>query len=186
MHITLAYFYNILLFITSEPGGKKDSLLSVEPGLMIWTILIFIILVLILKKYAWKPLLKSLHDREQGIKDSVEKAENMKLDALKILEENKKLLAKADEESRKILNESKQLAEKVRAELMGKAQEDAQKVIKQALAEIEREKISALNELKDEIASLAVGAAGRIIDENLDENKQKKIIDDFINQIPKN
>ena len=186
MHIILAYFYNILLFITNEPGAKKDTLLSVEPGLMIWTILIFIMLVLILKKYAWKPLLNSLHDREQGIKDSVEKAENMKAEALKILEENKKLLAKADEESRKILNESKQLAEKVRTDLMGKAQEDAQKVIKQALSEIEREKISALNELKDEIASLAVGAAGRIIDENLDAAKQKKIIDDFINQIPKN
>ncbi len=186
MHIFLAYFYNILLFVSNEPGGKKDTLLSVEPGLMIWTILIFIILVVILKKYAWGPLLKSLHDREQGIKDSVEKAEYLKQEAEKILEENKKLLAKADEESRKILNESKQLADKLRTDLMGKANEDAQKVIQQAKAEIEREKVSALNELKDEIANLAVQAAGKIIDENLDQNKQKKIIDDFINQIPKN
>jgi F-type H+-transporting ATPase subunit b len=186
MHIFLAYFYNILLLVGNEPGGKKDTLLSVEPGLMIWTILIFIILVVILKKYAWGPLLKSLHDREQGIRDSVEKAEYLKQEAEKILEENKKLLAKADEESRKILNESKQLADKVRSDLMGKANEDAQKVIQQAKAEIEREKVSALNELKDEIANLAVQAAGKIIDENLDQNKQKKIIDDFINQIPKN
>ncbi len=186
MHLFLAYFYNILLLVTSEPGGKKDTLLSVEPGLMIWTILIFVILVIILKKYAWGPLLKSLHDREQGIKDSVEKAEYLKQEAEKILEQNKKLLASADEESRKILNESKQLADKVRNDLLTRANEDAQKVIQQAKAEIEREKVAALNELKDEVASLAVQAAGKIIDENLDQNKQKKIIDDFINQIPKN
>jgi F-type H+-transporting ATPase subunit b len=186
MHVISAYLFNIFLFISNEPTGKKDTLLSVEPGLMIWTILIFIILVIILKKYAWGPLLKSLHDREKGIKDSVDKAENMKLEAERILEENKKLLAKADEDARKVLNESKQLAEKLRAELMSKANEDAQKAITQARAEIEREKVSALNELKDEIANLAVQAAGKIIDENLDANKQKKIIDQFISQIPKN
>jgi F-type H+-transporting ATPase subunit b len=185
MHIIPAYFYNIFLFV-SQPSGKKDTLLSVEPGLMIWTVLIFIILVVLLKKYAWGPLIKSLHDREQGIKDSVDKAEYLKQEAEKILEENKLLLAKADEESRKILNESRQLADKIRSDLMSKANEDAQGVIQRAKAEIEREKVAALNELKDEIASLAVQAAGKIIDENLDANKQKKIIDDFINQIPKN
>jgi len=184
--IFLARFYNILLFVSNEHGEKKDTLLSVEPGLMIWTIIIFIILLLILKKYAWKPLLKSLSDREQNIRDSVEKAEYLKQEAEKILEEHKKLLAKADDDSRKILSESKQLADKLRTELMGKANEDAQKVIKQAKEEIQREKISALNELKDEIAGLAVQAAGKIIDENLDPDKQRKIIEEFMNQIPKN
>ena len=189
MHIALIYlakFFNVLLFVSNEHGEKKDTLLSVEPGLMIWTVVIFIILLLILKKYAWGPLLKSLGDREQGIKDSVEKAENLKLEAEKILEEHKKLLASADEEARKQLNDSKQLAEKLRQELMAKANEDANKVITRAKAEIEREKIAALNQLKDEIASLAVGAAEKILDENLDAGKQKRIIDAFINQIPKN
>lgn len=186
-NIILANFYNIFMFIQHEPvAEKKDTLLSVEPGLLIWTVLIFIILLLILKKYAWGPMLKSLNDRSQSIKDSIEKAEYLRQEAERILEENKKLLAKADEDSRKVINESKQMAEKLRTDLMTKANEDAQKVIQQAKAEIQREKVLALNELKDEIAGLAVQAAGKIIDANLDAGKQKKIIDDFINQIPKN
>jgi F-type H+-transporting ATPase subunit b len=164
-YIFLAKFYNIILFISNDPHEKKDTLLSVEPGLLIWTIIIFVILLLILKKYAWGPLLKSLNDREQGIKDSVEKAEYLKQEAEKILAQNKALLAKADEDSRRIITEGKELAEKLR---------------------IEREKVAALNTLKDEIANLAVQAAGKIIDENLDAQKQKKIIDGFINKIPQN
>ena len=185
-NIFLAHFYSIFLFISSESGEKKDTLLSVEPGLMIWTILIFFILLLILKKFAWKPILKSLSDREQSIKDSIDKAEYLKEEAEKVLQENKKLLAKADEESRKVLNETKELAEKMRHELLSKTNEDAQKLIAQAKSEIEREKIAALNTLKDEIANLAVSAASKIIDENLDASKQKKIIDSFINKIPQN
>jgi len=70
-YIYLAKFYNVLLFISNDPHEKKDTLLSVEPGLLIWTIIIFFLLLLILKKYAWGPLLKSLNDREQSIKDSL-------------------------------------------------------------------------------------------------------------------
>ena len=185
-NIFLAQFYNIILFINPDTGEKKDTLLSVEPGLIIWTILIFVLLVLILKKYAWKPLLDALSERERGIKDSIEKAEYLKQEAEKILEENKRMLAKADEESRKILNESKELASKMRNELMSKTNEDAAKLLKQAKSEIEREKVAALNSLKDEVADLVVKAAGKIIDENLNTDKQKKLIDNFINKIPQN
>lgn len=185
-NIFLAHFYNVILFVSPDTGEKKDTLLSVEPGLMIWTIIIFFILLLLLKKFAWKPILKSLTDREQGIKDSIDKAEYIKQEAEKVLEENKKLLAKADEESRKMLNESKEMAEKVRHDLLLRTNEDAAKMIAQAKSEIEREKVAALNTLKDEIANLAVQAAGKIIDENLDPAKQKKLIDSFINKIPQN
>src|SRR5437773_1927392 len=172
MYIAIAYLYNILLLIQNEP--KKDTLLSVEPGLLIWTVIIFIILVLILKKFAWGPMLKSLHDREQGIKDTIEKAEYMKQESEKMLEEHKNLLAKADDESRKIISETREMAEKLRNDLIAKTNDDAHKLIVQAKSEIEREKMSALNSLKDEIANLAVQAAGKIIDENLDTNKQKQ------------
>jgi F-type H+-transporting ATPase subunit b len=174
------------MFIQSDPHEKKDTLLSVEPGLLIWTIIIFFILLLILKKFAWGPLLKSLNDREQGIKDSVEKAEYLKQEAEKILAENKALLAKADEDARKVIAESKELAEKLRQEMMTKTGEDTSRMISQAKGEIEREKLSALNSLKDEIANLAVQAAGKLIDENLDTEKQRKLIANFITKIPQN
>lgn len=181
----LASFYFIFIYFSQEKK-PEDTLLSVEPGLMIWTIIIFILLVLILKKLAWKPLLTSLSNREQMIKDSVEKAENLRNEAEKLLEENKKLLEQADAESRKRIAEGKEYGEKLKNDIIGKANEDTRKMVEQAKNEIVREKLSALNELKSEIASLAIRSAEKIIDENLDEKKQKKIIDGFINQIPKN
>jgi F-type H+-transporting ATPase subunit b len=184
-NILLAKF---LLILMSEGPGKtpEDTLLSVEPGLMIWTIIIFIILLYILKKLAWKPLINSLNNREQMIKDSVDKAERLRQEAEKMVDENRKLLEKADAESRKIINEGKEYADKVRNELLAKANQETNRMIERAKSDIEREKLSALNELKNEIANLAVGAAEKIIDENLDKKKQKKIIDSFIKQIPKN
>jgi len=185
-NIFLAKFYNIMLFISPETGEKKDTLLSVEPGLVIWTIIIFTILLFILKKFAWKPLLKSLNDREQGIKDSIERAEYLNQEAEKMLVENRALMAKADDEARKVIAEGKEFAEKIRNELISKTKDDTARMISQAKSEIEREKIGALNTLKDEIANLAVQAAGKIIDENLDAAKQKKLIESFINKIPQN
>lgn len=185
-YIFLAKFYNVIMFISSDPHEKKDTLLSVEPGLLIWTIIIFFLLLLILKKFAWGPLLKSLNDREQSIKDSVEKAEYLKQEAEKILAQNKALLAKADEDARKVISEGKELAEKLRNDMISKTNDDTTRMISQAKSEIEREKVAAMNSLKDEIANLAVQAAGKIIDENLDAAKQKKIIDGFIGKIPQN
>jgi len=182
----LAIFHPLFLFISNPEKTPEDTLLSVEPGLMIWTVIIFILLLLILKKTAWKPLLTSLSNREQTIKDSIEKAENLRLDAERMLEENKKRLEQADEESRKIINEGKAYAEKIRNELMNKTNEDTNRMVKQAKEEIEREKLAALDELRGEIADLAIGAAEKIIDENLDAKKQRKIIDGFIKQIPGN
>lgn len=185
-YIYLTKFFYTFLFVAQDTHEKKDTLLSVEPGLLIWTIIIFFVLLLILKKFAWGPLLKSLNDREQSIKDAVERAETLKQEAEQILAQNKAMLAKADEDSRRIIAEGRDLAEKMRAELVAKTNEDTSRMIAQAKSEIEREKVGALNSLKDEIANLAVQAAGKIIDENLDASKQKKIIDNFINQIPQN
>ena len=178
----------VLFYLFGEPhdSAPKDTLLSVNPGLIIWTIIIFTILLLILKKWAWKPLLASLNNREVMIRESVEKAEELKREAERMLNENKRILETAEDESRRIINEGKSYAEKVREDLMSKAQEDARRLITQAKAEIQREKAGALNELRDEVATLAIHAAGKIIDENLDEKKQQKIVERFIEKITRN
>jgi F-type H+-transporting ATPase subunit b len=185
-YLTSSIIFGVLMFISDDPHQKKDTLLSVEPGLLIWTIIIFFILLFLLKKFAWGPILKSLSEREKSIKDSIDKAELLKQESEKLLAQNRDLLAKADDEARKIISEGKEMAEKLRNDLMGKTHEDSAKMLQQAKAEIEREKMAALNELRNEIAQLATEAAGKIIDENLDPEKQKKIVNNFINQIPKN
>jgi F-type H+-transporting ATPase subunit b len=179
-------FFILLIFGEPPDNAQKDTLLSVNPGLIIWTIIIFVLLLFILKKWAWKPLLTSLNNRELLIRESVEKAEELRREADRILNENKKLLEKAEDQSRRIISEGKDYADKLRNDLMTKAQSDASRLVNQAKSEIEREKSSALNELRDEVANLAVQAAGKIIDENLDKKKQKKIVEKFIAKIPKN
>lgn len=189
----MIYYFSLLfnysmIFLFSEPAGHEDkpSLLSVNPGLIIWQIIIFIFLIILLSKIAWKPLLTALHTREQGIKDSLDQAEQLKKESLELMEQNKKILSDANSQSMKIINDSRDAANKLREELMVKAQEDSRKLLEQAKIEIKQEKDSAMSDLRNEVSDLAIKAAEKIIKDNLDAGKQKKIVDDFISQIPSN
>ena len=95
-------------------------------------------------------------------------------------------LSEANAKSMNIINEGKDTANKVREEIISKAHEDSRKLIDQAKEEIEQQKETALSEMKDEISNIAIKAAEKIINENLDSKKQKKIVDDFLTKIPKN
>ncbi|MBI4546984.1 MAG: F0F1 ATP synthase subunit B [Ignavibacteriae bacterium] len=161
-------------------------MLEVNPGLVIWTIVTFILLVIVLRKIAWKPLLEALNRREEHVRSSLERAEHAKQEAERILEENRKQLARAEAESQRILNEGRTLAEKLKAEIMDKANQQSRKVIEQAKLEIERDKDAALSELRGEVVHLAIMAAEKILDETLDENKHRKLIDGYLKSLPKN
>lgn len=184
-YLTLLFNYSFV-FLVSEPGHEKPSLLSVNPGLIIWQIIIFILLLILLKKIAWKPLLTALHTREQSIKDSLDQAEKLQKDAEALIEQHKKNLTDANVQSMKIINDAKETANKMRDELMMRAQEDSRKLIEQAKVEIKQEKETAMADLRNEVSDLAIRAAEKIIKDNLDENKQRKIVNDFISQIPNN
>ncbi len=173
----------VILFVQHE---EKPGLLSVNPGLIIWQIVIFLILLVLLKKIAWTPLLTALHSREQSIQNSLDHAEKLQKDAEGLVEQHKKNLADASIQSMKIINESKEIANKMREELMAKAQEDSRQLIEQAREEIRQEKVSAMADLRNEVSDLAIKSAEKIIKENLDAEKQKKIVSDFVSQIPKN
>ena len=185
-YFTLLYNYSLMFLLSQPVHEEKPALLSINPGLIIWQIFIFIILLFILKKIAWKPLLTALHTREQTIKDSIDQAEQLKKDAEILIEQNKKNMAEANVQSMKIINEAKDMANKMRDELITKANQDSRKLLDQAKAEITQEKESAMSDLRNEVSDLAIKAAEKIINDNLDEKRQKKIVNDFISQIPSN
>ncbi len=110
----------------------------------------------------------------------------LKKDSEDLLEQNKKILAEANAQSMKIINNSKEMASKMRDELMAKAQDDSRKLIEQAKIEINQEKETAMADLRNEVSDLAIKTAEKILRDNLDADKQKKIINDFITQIPSN
>ncbi len=178
--------FAFIALIASETEGGSASLLSVNGGLAFWTTVTFILLLLVLSKFAWKPILGALKQREDAIKDSLEQAEKAKEEAKKILAENQSSLAKAEEESKKIIEQSKQFAEGLKEQILKESREQAKKMIEDATAEIERKKDSAFDELKGQIAEISVKAAEKILKENLDADKNKVIVNKYINEISKN
>jgi len=161
-------------------------MLNPNPGLIIWTIITFILLLVLLKKFAWKPLLEALQRREETVRSSIERAEQAKIEAERLLDENRKQLERAGQEGQRILNENRALAEKLKDEIVEKANQQSRRMVDQAKQEIERDKEAALIQLRDEVAGLAIQAAGKILDETLDDDKHRKIVDAYLKGLPKN
>ena len=161
-------------------------MLYINPGLILWTILTFIILLFILSKVGWKPLVNALQAREQSIRDALQKAEEAKRESERMLAANTAAMAKANEETSRILKEGRELAEQMKSEIVAKAREGAKALMEQAKEDIQREKETALLQLRNEVADLAVNVAEKIIDETLDEAKRKKLVDSTLQSLPKN
>ncbi len=178
---------NNLAFLAFSGGGESSGgLLDVNPGLIIWTVITFVILLVLLKKMAWGPILNSLNEREAFIKDSLDKADQARIDAEKLLEENKANLAKAEEEAQKIIQQGREYSEKLKVQLLEESKAEAKKMIAEATSEIERKNQEAFNNLKDQVADIAVSAAEKIIRTNLDKEKQTKLVDEYLNDLNKN
>jgi F-type H+-transporting ATPase subunit b len=160
-------------------------MLDINPGLIIWTIITFIIVVLILRAAAWKPLLAALTAREEQIRSSLQHAEQAQQEAQRLLEENRQQLAAAEEQSQRIIREGRNLGERLKAEIMEKANASSRHMIEQAKEEIQREKEAALVQLRGEVADLAITAAGKILDANLDTAKQRQLVDAAIKDLNK-
>jgi F-type H+-transporting ATPase subunit b len=153
---------------------------------MIWTVITFVALMAVLGKFAWKPLLEALRKREEHVRTSIERAEQAREDAERILEENRKQLANAEREAQRILSEGRALGDKLKSEIVEQANQQTRRMVDQAKQEIDRDKEAALSQLRNEVANLAIGAAEKILDETLDEQKQRKLVDTYLKGLPKN
>jgi F-type H+-transporting ATPase subunit b len=159
-------------------------LLDPHLGTILWTIITFVVVLLILKKFAWPQLLASLDEREQRISDAISGAEQARQEAEKVLSEHQQKLVAAEDEARQIIAEAREAGENLRQDVVGQAKEEAQRAIDQARISIESEKRAAIAELRREMADLAVQAAGALIDANLDDDKNRSLVDDLISRIP--
>lgn len=143
------------------------DLLTPELGLFVWTLVAFLAVFFILKKFAWKPILKTLAERETGIAESIASAERMKKEMGMMQAENEKLMAQAREERTQMLKEAKTMSEGI----VSKAKEDtkaiADKMIAEAQQQIQQQKMAALTEVKNEIGNLAVEVAEKVLRKQL-------------------
>jgi F-type H+-transporting ATPase subunit b len=131
-------------------------------------------------------MLKMLGEREDQIRSALTQAEKARTDAAEMMKQNEKNLARAEAEYQKMIREGRALAEKLKEDIVAKARQQAELELTRAQEEIQRNLESAKLQLRSEVADLAIRAAEKILDETLDETKQKKLVDKFINQLPKN
>lgn len=157
-------------------------MMDIHPGLMIWTIISFVLLLVILKKIAWGPILKSLDEREKGIKDAINSAADAQAAADRTLDEYKIQMAEARTEAQSIIAKSRQEAERIREELISKSKEEAESLVEKAAKQIDLERQDAINQIKSEIATMVVDSASKIIGRTLNEEDHKRLILDSIEQ----
>ncbi len=165
---------------------SSGGILSFDPGFAIWELITLIIFIFLLAKYAIPVLRDSLEEREGRIKDSLSSAEKALNRAQKISEENERALRDAELKAQEIRKQAIDEAKAIRAERVEKSEEEARKILEQARHSIKQEKERALLELRDEVAQLALEAASKILDQEMDAEKNGRLVDKFIDELPQN
>lgn len=161
-----------------------EQLLKFDPGLMIWTVIVFVITLVILSKLAWGPLLKALDDREKRIHDALTKAEQAQQAAEEAIAQAQSnsdaALRKADD----LVKEARVEAQQMRQKMIDEAKAESQKTVEQGLARIAAEQRIALVEIRKSAADLAIRAAAQLVKSSMSEQQQRQIVEEFLGDLP--
>jgi F-type H+-transporting ATPase subunit b len=176
---------NVLAAEASVPPGEGSQIPPTDWGLQLWTLVAFVVLLMLLKKFAFKPIAQALDRRGETIKKSIEDAENQRAEAKKLLEDYQKQVADARNEAGKIIEEARQLGERVRKEVVEKANGEASAVSQRAQEEIQRQKEKGIQEMKDTVAALSVQIASKVIEKEVNEATHRQLVENLIKDLGK-
>ena len=160
-----------------------NPLLRPDPGLFIWTILTFVVLVTLLAKFAWGPLLKALESRQETIRKSLDDAQKAKAELERIQQESAQIVRQARVDADAIITQSRTDAAQLREEMRAKAKEDADGIIKNAERQIQLETTRAIQQIRHEAIDLSVEIASKIIQRNLSKEDNEKLIEEALRQV---
>lgn len=164
----------------AEGGG---NLFDINTGLSTWTLIVFAGLLFILGRYAWAPILGAVEARERGIQSALDEAAQRNEEAARLLAEHREQLADARRQANELIAEGRAAGEGVRQEIEEKARTEGQAMVERARAEIERERDAALEALRREAVELALAAASRLMEENLDQAKDRQLVERYLGQL---
>ena len=163
------------------------DLVTPSLGLVVWTAISFLILLVLLKKLAWKPMLGAIHERERSIEEALNKADLAREEMARLSNENESLLKQARIERDEILKEAKELKDQIVADAKNAAQEEGAKMIEKAKVEINNQKVAALREVKNQVASLSLDIAEKVLRKQFnDKQKQDALVSDLLNDVKLN
>ena len=168
---------------SAHEDGWIEKWLSFDPGLFMWTIVTFFIVLMLLKWKAWGPLMSVLDKRAEDIKNALSAAERAKEDAEKASQDYEKLVQKAHIEGQQIISDSKAAGEKVKNDIESVARENAETMISKAKTQIEAESQKAIQEIKSSVVNLSIEAAEKIIEKNLDSEDNRKLVEKTLDSI---
>ena len=177
------------LILASEGSGNGDTSgwmekwLSFDPGLFMWTIVTFLIVLMILKWKAWGPLINALDKREEDIREALASAEKARQDAEKASSEYEDMMRKAQAEAQQIVSEGKAAGERVKNDIQSAANDKANEIIEKAKAQIDAERRKAIQEIKSSVVDLSMDAAAKVIERNLDSDDNRKLVNQALEGI---
>lgn len=177
---TLLTLGNALPLVAQGGHAEPPKLLTANGGLMFWTLVIFLGVMFVLTKYAFKPITRAVEAREKSLEDAIESAKKDREEAARLLEEHKKLIAQGRADAQRFVAEGRTAGEQVRTEIIEQAHREQQQVLDRARQEIESERAKAMAELRRDAVNLAVRGASKVIEKNLDDETNRKVVESFL------
>ena len=186
---------SLLLWMTLTPavaalaqehgaGAPPGGVMNLQINLMFWTLIIFLILFFLLRRYAFPAILGAVERREQALEEAIANARRDREEAQRLLEEQRRGIEGARDEAQKYIAEGRAVAEKMRHDLLEQTRQEQQMMLERARREIETEKERALVQLRREAVNLAITGASKVIEENLDSEKNRQLVEGFLASIP--
>ena len=173
-----------LLAQAEEHGASKGGLLDPHGGLMIWTLLIFVALFFILSKFAFGPITRAVEAREQALQEALDRARKDREEATRLMAEHAKQLEGARAEAQRIIAEGRAVGEKLRSEMVEQTRVQQQDMLDRARNEINAEREKAIAELRAEAIDLAIAGASKVIEKNLDDQTNRRLVENYLSGAP--
>ena len=161
----------------------SNPLIQVTPGLMIWTIVCFLITFFVLKRFAFGPIQATIDARRERIQSAIDEADNARIEARNLVEEHRKLIGQAKSESEEILADARRVAESQRERVREETEEDRQRRLEETRRQIDQATVQALGQIRDEVGKLSLLAAEKITRKSLTEADQQRLIDEALAEI---
>jgi len=174
-------FMSLTAVAAVQEGGA--DLLSPNGGLMFWTIVIFVLLLVVLSRFAFKPMLAAVEARERKLQADLDEAKRDREEAARVLAEHRAALEKARGEAQKLIADGRATAEKLRADLLEQTKAQQQEMLDRARRDIDTEKNNAIAALRREAVDLAIAGAGKVIERNLDNDANRKLVESFLGSV---
>jgi F-type H+-transporting ATPase subunit b len=170
--------------VAPEESGQSANLLSPNGGLVFWTLVTFIFVLFILGKFVFPKITANVEARERALEEAIEMAKRDREAAARALAEQQAQIEAARNEAQKIIAESRQVGEKVREQMIEETHQQQQQMLERARREIQQEKERAIDEMRREAVELAIAGASKVIEQNLDDESNRKIVESFLSSIP--